>query len=950
MNRSISGVSAAVLALACTAPPNPAPVPASAPAATTVPGASPPAPSAPTAPQSTAVPLASTEPVSPPADALKAGWMPLASTGVDGFRREHPKWDGRGVLIGILDSGVDPGVSGLGRTSTGEPKLLDLRDFSGEGRIALSSVQFRGDSVVIGGHALKAPPLPGGSAIWGGSLAELPLGDMPAADVNGDGDNEDVLPLLVIPGGGGWQVLADTDGDGSLADEKPVRDDLAARETFAWHTGDNPAPVTVAVNLATAPCSATACPAPTLDLYFDTSSHGTHVAGIAAGHNMYDVPGFDGVAPGAQLLGLKIANDAQGGISVSGGMQRAIDYAIRFAAERKLPLVLNLSFGVGNEVEGRARIDAMIDSVLAAHPDVVFTIAAGNDGPGLSTLGFPGSARRAISVGALMPGVFLSDSPERKVPDQIASFSARGGEYAAPDLLAPGMAYSTVPRWNVGGEREGGTSMASPHAAGLAAVLVSALESMGVDARAVSIRQALMATARPLPGGLFVDQGAGVPDVARAWAWLKRGTPPVAISVVTTSSRHDAVILRNGVDVRDTVLAAVVTAPRQTGALRYRSDVPWLSASINPGARQLLELRLARNQLTAPGVYGGLVTAWTADTLLGPLAWVPVTVVVPHPVRSTDLAPVRIAVGKRLRVPFMVEAGRAARLRVQATGGTNALTWLHEPGGMPFRSGAQLQAGQGNDAAYDITAGEAEGGVYELVVEPQPGEPVTVQISIDHAPVDFRAERQGDGVLVTLRGLSDAPVDVEPLALLTGTVQSWTVDAKGDGRQSHRVMIPRWARAIQVDVNMEREQWDRFTDLGMTLFDTAGHQIGKTPLNYAFGRLELLVPESMRGQPADLVWFPGFADPAAERNRPWRLNVQARFYADSASALPRAQETIVKLEKGGTRTLQLPWRMPPWGETNGETPLGALLVRSGEEIFIRELMFDTANTTRATSP
>ena len=47
------------------------------------------------------------------AAALLAGLMPLASTGVDAFRTAHPTYDGRGVLVGILDSGIDPGVAGL---------------------------------------------------------------------------------------------------------------------------------------------------------------------------------------------------------------------------------------------------------------------------------------------------------------------------------------------------------------------------------------------------------------------------------------------------------------------------------------------------------------------------------------------------------------------------------------------------------------------------------------------------------------------------------------------------------------------------------------------------------------------------------------------------------------------------------------------------------------------
>src|SRR3970040_1181464 len=103
-----------------------------------------------------------------------------------------------------------------------------------------------------------------------------------------------------------------------------------------------------------------------------------------------------------------------------------MDYAIQFAGARRLPLILNMSFGVGNEIEGQARIDGLIDSVLAAHPRLVFTLTVGNDGPGLSTVGFPGSARRAIGVGATVPGTF--QAPDRngaRREDQLAAFRSR---------------------------------------------------------------------------------------------------------------------------------------------------------------------------------------------------------------------------------------------------------------------------------------------------------------------------------------------------------------------------------------------------------------------------------------------------------------------------------------------------------------------------------------------
>ena len=294
-----------------------------------------------------------------------------------------------------------------------------------------------GDSVEIAGRKLggfgRVTALNTQGPYYAGTISELPLGPPPASDLNGNGTVGDTLVVVVTRASDGWVLFADTDGDGSLAGERPVHDYLLARETFGWAGRGRRPRINLAANFSGGTGE------PQLDLVFDSFSHGSHVAGIAAGHDIYGVPGFDGVAPGAQLLGLKIANSAQGSITTTGSMMRAIDYAIRFAGARRLPLVLNLSFGVGNEIEGQARIDALVDSVLAAHPSLVFTISAGNDGPGLSTMGFPGSAKRAISVGATFPATFQApDRSGARREDQLAYFSSRGGELAKPDIVTPG--------------------------------------------------------------------------------------------------------------------------------------------------------------------------------------------------------------------------------------------------------------------------------------------------------------------------------------------------------------------------------------------------------------------------------------------------------------------------------------------------------------------------------
>ena len=66
-------------------------------------------------------------PAVPPSVAHLAGLMPLHTTGVDAFLREHPAYDGRGVLIAVLDGGIDPGLPGMRTTTTGVRKVVETR-------------------------------------------------------------------------------------------------------------------------------------------------------------------------------------------------------------------------------------------------------------------------------------------------------------------------------------------------------------------------------------------------------------------------------------------------------------------------------------------------------------------------------------------------------------------------------------------------------------------------------------------------------------------------------------------------------------------------------------------------------------------------------------------------------------------------------------------------------
>ncbi|MEV7419129.1 S8 family serine peptidase [Streptomyces sp. NPDC089919] len=198
----------------------------------------------------------------------------------------------------------------------------------------------------------------------------------------------------------------------------------------------------------------------------DRFGHGTHVASIAAGTGARSGGKYQGVAPGAQLLNGKVLDDS--GAGDDSGILAGIEWAVAQGAQ-----IVNLSLG-GPDSPGTDPIEAAVDK-LSATKGVLFTVAAGNGGrSGPGSIDSPGSAAAALTVGAVDGA------------DALADFSGTGprlgGGAVKPDVTAPGVditaaaAPGSVLARRFGEHPDGylglsGTSMATPHAAGAAALL-----------------------------------------------------------------------------------------------------------------------------------------------------------------------------------------------------------------------------------------------------------------------------------------------------------------------------------------------------------------------------------------------------------------------------------------------------------------------------------------------
>jgi len=260
---------------------------------------------------------------------------------------------------------------------------------------------------------------------------------------------------------------------------------------------------------------------------YDDHGHGTHVASTAFGDGTggSGAPKYKGVAPGVAIHAAKVLD--QSGSGEESGVIAGIEWCVAQGAH-----VISMSLGSAEPSDGS---DAMSQAANAAASGRVVVVAAGNSGDQPGTVGSPGAALQAITVGACADWSASAGSPNHSDGIYLTPFSSRGPTLdgrTKPDICAPGHSIAAAQAGTANGYvTSSGTSMATPFVAGAVALALQA------GALPANVRQNLESTAQDRgPAGKDNDWGAGLID-GFAFVAKSKGVPGYAPTVFPAYQR-----------------------------------------------------------------------------------------------------------------------------------------------------------------------------------------------------------------------------------------------------------------------------------------------------------------------------------------------------------------------------------------------------------------------------
>src|ERR1043166_4394850 len=475
-------------------------------------------------------------------------YLPTSAIGAAQFINAHPTFDGRGVVVGIVDTNIDLLLPELRSAKTLDgssvPKFADIYSAAANALLPIDSdgnpsgyIRVAMETKVVATNGKVSYQnysyvVPREAQYRIGMLNERIAG--PSGDLNRDGNpagSSEVFAVL-------WNettntVWIDTNQNFDFTDEKPMTDYRIHHDIGTFGTDDPKTAVRETVGFVVQTDARHAA----VFVIPGYGGHGTGVAGAAFGANFFG-GNINGVAPAAQL------------ISIPPGRGHYISpcYVESVITAMKDPRVDLVTIEFGNFIplnDGQSTFAVIANRLVEKYGKLLFA-AAGNGNDGLNGIVSPADAKEVLAVGSFISretsgvnyGVELRDA------DNMNGYTSHGPTKEGglkPSLLAPTSTLSTkvgfLPGENhyatyalpAGYQIYGGTSTSTPFAAAGAALLISAAKQTGVKYDAKRLRWALLSSARFLPKYSPEMQGSGLLQIDAAWRALQSAPEPIDI-------------------------------------------------------------------------------------------------------------------------------------------------------------------------------------------------------------------------------------------------------------------------------------------------------------------------------------------------------------------------------------------------------------------------------------
>jgi subtilisin family serine protease len=653
-------------------------------------------------------------------DAARLTAVNFDPIGVSDFRSTFGA-SGRGITVAVIDSGIDPGHPALLKTPDGQPKIVDWKDFTQEGNVSTpQTVSWASSFTAADGQRFSLPDRPDASnSARFGYWSEAEVVGYINRDLDRNGQTTDRFGVLLVDSstpGVFDTAYVDTNNDGDFRDEEPLH--VFSSDRSVGHLGQARSGPWASrrLNFAVADLDPQGR---SVKFGFDGLGHGTQVAGVLAGN---DPAGFVGVAPGAQIMAIKAVK------SNSAGEWFQIKDAILYAATHGAQII-NVS--VGGLAASASKFDSGASDWLnqvAVDYGVLIVLAADNNGPGLSSGATLGNPSSVMAVGSYYSPEMWKRDYNWVVPHEtVWFFSGMGprsdGTYF-PSVIAPGGSTTASPQWrdSTGYTTAVGTSVATPHVTGAAALLMETARRRGVRGDWLSVKRALEMGTRKVAGFEAFEQGNGLIQLRAAYSHLEQINSLPALKGRTLTG--DGGLLARSYTPGSSAFW-LTNRDRDLARVSILSSADWVrpafsSMTLPPNVDRELPLQI--NPPATTGVHSALVQV-THQNKYGPSLLLPVTYVRPvefDPASDYGYSTTEtLEAGRYRRYFFQVKPGMSAltaTARVPLSPGGQGTVEVHvfRPDGDPVHTARIGVNGDGLTTLFQTT--DPVEGVWEVVI------------------------------------------------------------------------------------------------------------------------------------------------------------------------------------------------------------------------------------------